>query len=239
MSRALPDPSTVRTLLLDAGGVLVRPSFGRVAEALRRHGAPVEAARLAAAEGWAKKALDVPPRPGLATDEERGFHYFNLVLRHAGIPLSPATDAALAELKAYHDAHCLWEEVIEGVPEALSRLRKAGLRLAVVSNANGTVLALFTRLGLLDAFDAILDSAVEGIEKPDPRLFARALARVGGEAATTVHVGDLFEVDVVGGRAAGLRAVLVDSDGLYPDADCPRVRSLGELALHLAPPSAG
>jgi putative hydrolase of the HAD superfamily len=125
--------------------------------------------------------------------------------------------------------------VIEGVPAALARLRRAGLRLAVVSNANGTVVALFRRLGLLDAFDAVLDSAVEGVEKPDPRLFRLALERVGGEAATTVHVGDMYEVDVVGGRAAGLRPVLVDSDGLYPEADCPRVRSLADLALHLAP----
>ena len=63
----------------------------------------------------------------------------------------------------------------------------------------------------------MLDSAVEGVEKPDPRLFRLALERVGGEAASAVHVGDLYEVDVVGGRAAGLRAVLVDSDDLYPE----------------------
>jgi putative hydrolase of the HAD superfamily len=235
VSRVLPEAATVRTLLLDAGGVLVRPAFGRVAEALGRHGVAVAASRLAAAEGLAKKQLDLPPRPGLATDEERGFVYFNLVLGHAGIALSPATEAALAELKAFHDVHCLWEDVIEGVPEALRRLREAGFRLAVVSNANGTVATLFRRLGLLDAFDAVLDSAVEGVEKPDRRLFELAMTRVGGERASTVHVGDLYEVDVVGGRAAGLRAVLIDADDLYSDADCPRVRSLAELAEHLAP----
>ena len=48
-------------------------------------------------------------------------------------------------------------------------------------------------------------------------------------------MGDIYQVDVVGARAAGLRAVLVDEAGLYPDADCPRVRSLAELAAHLAP----
>jgi len=228
----------VRTLLLDAGGVLVRPDFARVSEALGRQGVMAEPGRLAAAEALAKKDLDRPPQPGLATDEERGFHYFNLVLGHAGIPLSPATEVALAELKAYHDVECLWDDVIEGVPEALRRLRAAGFRLAVVSNANGTVATLFRRLGLLDTFDAVLDSAVEGVEKPDPRLFRIALERVGGEAVSAVHVGDLYEVDVVGGRAAGLRAVLVDSGDLYPGADCPRVRSLAELAAHLAPRSA-
>ena len=46
---------------------------------------------------------------------------------------------------------------------------------------------------------------------------------------TTIHVGDLYNVDVVGARAAGC-GVLLDEAGLYPDADCPRVQSLTELA---------
>jgi len=50
-----------------------------------------------------------------------------------------------------------------------------------------------------------------------------------------VYAGDIYSIDVVGARAAGLRPVLVDEGGLYPDADCPRVRSLAELAVHLAP----
>ena len=84
-------------------------------------------------------------------------------------------------------------------------------------------------------FAAVIDSAVEGIEKPDPRLFRLALERVAADADTTLHVGDMYHVDVVGARAAGLRVVLLDSDGLYPDADCPRVASLLALADHLCP----
>jgi FMN phosphatase YigB (HAD superfamily) len=51
-----------------------------------------------------------------------------------------------------------------------------------------------------------------------------------------VHVGDFYSVDVVGARAAGIRPVLLDEGDLYPDADCPRVRSLAQLAEHLDPP---
>jgi hypothetical protein len=47
---SLPDPASVSTLLLDAGGVLVKPSFARVAEALRERGVAAEPAALAAAE---------------------------------------------------------------------------------------------------------------------------------------------------------------------------------------------
>jgi putative hydrolase of the HAD superfamily len=235
----LPDPATVRALLLDAGGVLVRPSFARVAEALRARGVAADPGALAAAEPRVKKALDRPPSPGFATDAERGWHYFNLVLSEAGIARSPATDAALLELKAWHDRHCLWEDVLEGVRPSLERFRAAGLRLAAVSNSNGTLRRLFDRLGFTPAFDVILDSQVEGVEKPDPRIFRLALERLGEEAGAALHVGDFYHVDVVGARAAGVRAVLVDEAGLYPEADCPRVRSLAELAGHLAPRAAG
>jgi putative hydrolase of the HAD superfamily len=231
----LPDRKTVQTLLLDAGGVLIRPNFARVAEALRARGVPADPVRLAAAEGLAKAELDRAPSAGLTTDEERGWRLFNRIFEHAGIALSAATDAALLELKGWHDRYNIWEDVPHGVRESLARFRRAGLRLAVVSNANGTVSLLLERLGLLPAFDAILDSALEGVEKPDPRLFLLALARLGADPQGALHVGDLYHVDVVGARAAGLRAVLLDDGGRYPEADCPRIASLAELADHLAP----
>jgi putative hydrolase of the HAD superfamily len=229
----LPDPSSVQTLLLDAGGVLVRPDFARVAEALRSRGVDAEAGALQAAEAPAKRELDLRPAEGTATDEERGWRYFNTLLRHAGIERSRATDAALLELKTWHDRHCLWDSVLEGVTPALGRLHDAGIRLAVVSNSNGTVRQLLTRLGLVDRFTVVVDSAEEGVEKPDPRIFQITLERAGAVPGEALHVGDLYHVDVVGARAAGLRVVLVDEAGLYPEADCPRVASLAELAAHL------
>lgn len=54
--------------------------------------------------------------------------------------------------------------------------------------------------------------------------------RAGARPETTLHVGDLFHIDVLGARAAGLRAVLLDMAGLCADVDCERVRSLAELA---------
>jgi len=234
----LPEASSLRVLLLDAGGVLIKPSFARVAEALASHGVLVPAERLATAEPPAKRELDRDPAAGAGTDAERGWQYFNLVLAHAGVARSPATDAALDELKRGHARSNLWEDVPDGVRASLARFRAIGLRLAVVSNANGTVAALLERLELSPFFDAVLDSAVEGVEKPDPRLFLLALDRLGAAPGEAVHVGDFYSVDVVGARAAGIRPVLLDEAGLYPDADCPRVRSLAELAAHFDPPAA-
>lgn len=225
----------IDTLFLDAGGVLVFPNWTRIAETLARHGVSVAADVLAAADPLARRTLDLQPESAVRTDAERGWRYFDLVLAHAKLPLSDATDAAFAELRDYHRQRNLWELVPPDVPDALARLRALGVRMVVVSNANGTLCAHFDRLGLTRHFDHMLDSQDFGVEKPDPRLFRIALDRAGAEPETTVHVGDLYSVDVMGARAAGLGAILFDAADLYADHDCERVRSLDDLADRLAP----
>ncbi len=224
----------IETLFLDAGGVLLFPNWTRVSAALARHHVTTSADALAAAEPRAKQRLDVGDTVRATNDRDRGWLYFNLVLEQAGIARSAATDAALEELHAYHAVENLWEHVPDDVVPALARLRRLGLTLVVVSNANGRLRHAFARLGLADAVDVLFDSFEEGIEKPDPRLFQIALARSGGRADRTMHVGDLYHVDVVGARAAGLDAVLLDAAGLYAEYDCRRVRTLDELVGVLA-----
>jgi putative hydrolase of the HAD superfamily len=216
----------LESVFLDAGGVLVNPNWVRVSEALARRGVLVEPARLAKAEPHAKRDLDTAPRIRSTTDRSHGWDYFDLVLGHAGVARSPATDDALAELQEYHRLHNLWESVPAEVPPALAALRRLGLRLVVVSNSNGTLRAKLERLGLLSMLDLVMDSFELGVEKPDPAIFALALERSGSRAASTLHVGDFFHIDVVGARAAGLHAWLIDSAGLYADHECPRFPDL-------------
>jgi len=220
----------LQAVFLDAGGVLVNPNWTRVSEALAGRGVRVEPTRLESAEPAAKRDLDTTERIRTTTDRTRGWEYFNLVLGHAGIPLSGATDDALAELHEYHQRHNLWESVPAEVPAALAALRRAGLRLAVVSNSNGTLRAKMARLGLASAFDLMVDSSEVGVEKPDPAIFAIALERLGVGAASVVHLGDFYQIDVVGARSAGIDAWLIDAGNLYPEADCPRFRSLAAAA---------
>jgi HAD superfamily hydrolase (TIGR01509 family) len=220
---------SIQTVFLDAGGVLVNPNWARVSDALAKRGVAVSAAALAAAEPQAKRRMDTGETIQATNDHQRGWTYFNLVLGEAGISLSESTAAALAELHVYHQEFNLWETVLDDTRPALAALRAHGFRLVVVSNANGTLHRAFARLGLTDAVDAVFDSCDEGVEKPDPRFFQLALDRVGAQAATTVHVGDLFHVDVAGARAAGIQPVLLDVANLYGDADCVRVRSLADF----------
>ena len=220
----------METLFLDAGGVLVFPNWSRVSDVLSKHDVHVGAAALAEAEPRAKRQIDVDATIGATDDRQRGWLYFNLVLTQAGVALSEQTDAALAELQTYHAALNLWETVPADVVPALDRLRGLGLRMAVISNANCTLRTMFDRVGLTSHLDAVIDSCEEGVEKPDPRLFQIGLTRLGGRPETTLHVGDIYHVDVVGARNAGLRGVLLDPFELYRGYDCPRVGSLDALA---------
>jgi HAD superfamily hydrolase (TIGR01509 family) len=224
----------IDTLFLDAGGVLVHPSWTRVAAALGAHGVVVDPSRLAAAEPHAMRVLDEATVVGSTDDRKRGWLYFNLVLEQAGVALSDATDAALEDLRAYHDEHNLWEHVEPDVVPALEAFRARRLRLVVVSNANGRLQRLFDRLDLARWFDVLLDSHEWGVEKPDPRLFQLALEKSGADPARTVMVGDLYHVDVAGARRAGLaHALLFDVADLYREADCPRIGRLMDITTWL------
>jgi putative hydrolase of the HAD superfamily len=221
------------TVFLDAGGVLVFPNWTRISAALAKRGVVVSPEALARAEPAAKKQIDERTTVATTDDASRGWQYFNLLLTAAGVPLSDETEGALAELRTYHRERNLWEHVPEGVQRALQALVDLGLRLAIVSNANGTLCAHLERLGLSRYAHCVLDSFEHGVEKPDPRLFRIALARTAAKPETTIHVGDLYHIDVVGARAASIRGVLLDEAGLYEGVDCPRVRSLDELVARI------
>lgn len=229
----MPPGRTIDTLFLDAGGVLVVPNWDRVSGIFAAHGLHVPAAALSGAEPDAKFAIDTERLVATSTDAQRGGNLFEEILARIGIAASPAREAALADVYAYHMAHNLWETVPADVPPALERFRALGLTMAVVSNANGLVGQALARVGLAGYFQTICDSCVEGVEKPDPRFFELVLERTKGQPATTLHVGDLYHVDVVGARRARLHAVLLDPHDLYGTFDVRRVRALGDLAALL------
>jgi HAD superfamily hydrolase (TIGR01549 family) len=180
-----------------------------------------------------KKELDHAPTIQATDDRGRGYVYFDRILERAGIPPGPATAEAIEELVSFNDREGAFDLVAPGAVEALRRLRGAACRLVVVSNSNGRVRRILRRTGLEPHLDLVLDSHEEGVEKPDPRIFEIALERARADRGATIHCGDIYHIDIAGARAAGLPAVLLDSAGLYGEADCPRVQSLPEFADRL------
>lgn len=221
----------ITTILFDAGGTLVFPNFTRIATELAREHVVADPLVLARAEAQVRFDLDRPEIVAATDDVERWRRYLRMLAVAAG--LEPMPEVVLERLKAYHDTHNLWEDVPDDVVPALEALRSR-VRMGVVSNANGTVRAKFERLGLARFFEVIVDSHEEGIEKPDARIFATALERMGGSATETAYVGDLYHVDVVGARAAGLRPFLIDPRGFHAHQDVERIETLMELTARLS-----
>ena len=117
----------------------------------------------------------------------------------------------------------------DAVP-ALRELRSRGLRLVVASNWDCSLPEWLDGAGLGQLVDGVASSAVVGEAKPSPAVFRAALDIAGAGPDEAIHVGDSVENDIAGGRAAGLRAVLVDRSGAPALAGVETVRSLGELA---------
>jgi HAD superfamily hydrolase (TIGR01509 family) len=121
-----------------------------------------------------------------------------------------------------------WDQILPGTREALERLRKQ-YAIAVISNADGRIDAVLRRCGIVDCFQSITDSGHVGHEKPHPVIFEAALREMKADAADSLYVGDVYSVDYVGARQAGMQAVLFDVAGAYRELEFPRVESL----LHL------
>lgn len=125
--------------------------------------------------------------------------------------------------------HLFWSKMEEGTPETLDWFRERGFKLGVISNAEGQIRRLLEHANMEERFDVIIDSGVVGFAKPDERIFKHAVERMGAKSASCIHVGDLFEVDVVGARQAGITPILVDREELSGGVDCLKVRRVVDL----------
>jgi FMN phosphatase YigB (HAD superfamily) len=119
--------------------------------------------------------------------------------------------------------------VPEDVRRTLPLLKEAGYILAVISNREQPFRELLIEHGISEYFDFSLAAGEVQVWKPDPGLFDHALQRVNLSAGDAIYVGDNYYADVVGSRAAGLRPVLYDPTGIFPDPDCDTIRSFDEL----------
>jgi HAD superfamily hydrolase (TIGR01549 family) len=121
-----------------------------------------------------------------------------------------------------------WDQIVPGTRSALERI-KSKYRIAVISNADGKIKQVLSRCAIADCFESITDSGIVGVEKPRREIFESALRAMNARAEESLYVGDVYSVDYVGARGAGMNAVLFDVAGAYRDRDLPRVESLEQL----------
>ena len=214
---------SLRVVFFDAGNTLIRMDLDAIAAALARHGVVATSAEVQRAEWRARVRLDATFQTGGSTEHpDTGDRYLAFVLDELGVVQRPATVAALiAWRRTYNPPNGLWTVLEPQAEAALTLTRRAGLAAAVISNSNGTIAAILDTLGLGRHLDFVIDSSRVGVEKPDPRIFRIALERARLRPEQAAYIGDLYSIDVLGARAAGLRAVLMDPGGCWPPRDCP------------------
>jgi HAD superfamily hydrolase (TIGR01549 family) len=120
-------------------------------------------------------------------------------------------------------------ELYPDVTPTLDMLLGGGYALGLISNAPADTGRAVEALGLTRYLGTVVISGVVGYTKPHPEIFRIALREAGVDASSAIHVGDLYEADVVGARNAGMEGILIDRDGTQRNADCPRVQSLSEI----------
>lgn len=124
--------------------------------------------------------------------------------------------------------------LFDDVLSTLRTLKERKLILGLLTNATKDAISIHRKLGLEPYLNFTVTSEEAREEKPNPPIFLLALERAGVGASEAVYVGDQHALDVVGARGVGINAVLIDRFDLYPEvSDCPRIRTLPELAEHL------
>ncbi|HYM77505.1 MAG TPA: HAD family hydrolase [Candidatus Dormibacteraeota bacterium] len=216
-----------RFIFFDVGNTLLFPNRARMLAPLPESRHPTLAA-WQALERRTKKEFD----QGLISGKiDHGFWWtFHTYLLKEQNALDKGVRDAIVENT---QSSANWDQILPGTREALDRIRQQ-YAIAVISNADGKIDAVLRRCGICDCFASITDSGIVGHEKPHPAIFAAALHEMKAEAAESLYVGDVYSVDYVGARNAGMQAVLFDVAGAYRGEEHPRVESLAELESWLA-----
>ncbi|CAM3501353.1 HAD family hydrolase [Kibdelosporangium persicum] len=204
----------ITTVLLDVGGILLLPSADVMRAAIGHSGIEPTDEQLRRAHYAATAATDAKT----GTDEDV---YRRAFAASCGVPAE--FEAAVCELFTQSFTGHTWQRVAPGAKAGIERLLAEGFRVGIVSNSVGTVARMLATAGVCQVgagpyapVEVIIDSAIVGARKPDPRIFGFALTEMGVDASETAYLGDTARADVDGARLAGLRPIHFD-----PYGDCP------------------
>ena len=223
----------LKAVLFDVDFTLFRPGpelgpegYRRVGE---RHGLSLDPGRYAQARTDAIAALQRDRE--LVHDDEVWIAFTEGIVRGMGGETEGAHSCAIEMVREWerHENFALYEDALP----VLADLRARELKIGLVSNG-ARDLEEFAEHHALDV-DAMVGSRAHGRIKPDPSIFVAALAALEVEAEEAAMVGDSFEDDVEGARSLGMRAILLDREGLRPD-EPERIETLLALPAALGLP---
>ena len=205
----------LRAVLFDVDFTLFRPGpelgpegYRRVGE---RHGLALDPARYAEARLAAIEELQHDRE--LVHDDEVWIAFTEQIVRGMGGDAEGARACATDMVREWerHENFTLYEDALP----VLAELKHLGLLIGLVTNGQRDLEEFVVHHGL--EVDAMVGSRLHGRIKPHPSIFAAALRALDVKPEETAMVGDSFEDDIEGARSLGIRAILLDRDGLRPD----------------------
>ena len=205
----------LRAVVFDVDFTIARPGPDLGPEGYvrlgRRYGLELDATRYDQARRAAFTTLK--RHPELDHDEESWVLFTEQII--VGMGGTGDTYAAAVEMEGAW-AHAHHFELYDDALAVLEGLRATGLKIGLLSNTARDLDEFVAHHGL--TVDAVLTSRAHGKTKPHETIFRRMLELLAVDAADALMVGDTLEDDVDGARAAGMRALLVDREGRYPDS---------------------
>lgn len=239
---AVETPELVTFDLYDTLIELHPPRWARLALACAAIGLEATEEALRNADRYAEDYYTVEngaqPIRDRSPEEREAFRirHMQVWLEAAGLPHDARTarrarDRYLSEFdtEADYKAYRVFPDVLP----ALERIRDAGIRTAVISNADRDVTIICVHFEFAEQMDLIVTSALVGWEKPDPRTFQAAYEPLGVDPGRALHIGDQPKSDVAGSLAVGMRAALIDRYHRHPDACVPTFATLTDFAEHV------
>jgi len=174
----------------------------------------------------------------LRSREEQGkvfARYEQMVFDNAGVKMPVGSEIFTRFIARLNELYRNLEFALyDDVLPTLKNLKKRGLILALVTNVDADMDYILNDTGLSAFLDFIVTSGDVGYAKPNPEIFLAALKKAGVAAGEALHVGDQYDIDVLGAKAAGIMPVLLDRKDIFSDViDCERVQSLVELARYV------
>lgn len=153
--------------------------------------------------------------------------YATRILHGAGVTVDRDTALQiLAKLREYNWTYRVYDDTLP----TLKELKRRNLIIGLVSNVAQDMEPTYTQLGLQPYLDFKVTSAEVGYDKPRPEIFQAALSKAQVEPEQAIFVGDQYELDIVGARGVGMKAVLIDRNNYFPEiTDCPRIQSLSDI----------
>ncbi len=234
----------IKAVFFDWFGTLARYEPAReeaASQALKEFGYDVAPERLrvaiaAADRAWFEENTRARIRSRDAAEQARLYarHQQNM-LKEVGVDLSAEAETfrkLMARIQVLTSGmhFVLFDDVVP----AMKLVKDRKLKIGLLSNMDQDMHPLCRQLGIDPYLDLIVTSGEIGVDKPKPPMFIAALQRAGVKASEAVHIGDQYQVDVVGARGVGIKPLLIDRYSLATDVtDCPRLKSLTEIADHL------